>query len=144
LDRYSGFKKALKDFNIPIVEDWVLHGNSNSEDAFQEIERLVKKNIPLPTAFFSTNNLMTEGILLAFQTNGYNVPGDISIVSYGQISNHELVKPKITCVKQTPFLMGQKIGQLLIEKFDSNISSLSIKEAIIMSEFIEGESVKRI
>lgn len=142
--RYNGFKKAMKDFNIPIVEDWLLNGNSNSEDAFREIKRLVDKSIPLPTAFFSTNNLMTEGILLAFQTYGYKVPEDISIVSYGQISNYELIRPKITCVKQAPFLMGQKIGQLLIEKFDSDRSSSSFKEAIIMSEFIEGHSVKSI
>jgi LacI family transcriptional regulator len=144
LDRYNGFKKAMKDFNVPIVEDWVLHGNSNSEDAFQEIKKLIDRNSSLPTAFFSANNLMTEGILLAFQTYGRKVPEDISIVSYGQVSNYELIRPKITCVKQAPFLMGQKIGQLLIEKFDSDTSSLSNKEVIIMSEFIEGDSVKSI
>ena len=92
-NRYLGFLKAMKDFNIPIDERSIFNTDTSKEDifnAFQEIMNLT----PRPTAICTgADSLALNLIDIALKEN-LRIPEDISIIGIDNvdISRHSLVQ----------------------------------------------------
>lgn len=141
IERFNGYKAAMNKYGIKIDEDFILSGEYSASMAFVETINLIKKG-KLPTALVSSNNSMTEGIMKALKSEKLRVPEDISLVSFGQIANQEFIEPKITCIKQNPFLMGQKAGEVILDKLNGKSKEDNFKEVLLLNEFSEGNSIK--
>ncbi|WP_437182688.1 hypothetical protein [Shouchella shacheensis] len=64
---------------------------------------------------------MTFGFLLEFSKRGYNVPKDMRLASYGEIDAAPLLKnSEIISIKQSPYAMGNKVGEMLLERLIKN------------------------
>jgi DNA-binding LacI/PurR family transcriptional regulator len=141
-ERLDGYKSALNKGNVPLQEKYLLDGNYSRQRAYKEVEKLIQSG-NLPTAIYCGNNVMAEGVIKALKDYKLDIPQDVSVVSFGMIDNQELIEPRITCLNQNPFLMGQKAGEIILRKISSNEDLMS-KEVVLCNEFIEGESVKQI
>jgi LacI family transcriptional regulator len=56
------------------------------------------------------------GAVRAIKDAGLDVPGDISVVGFDDITSAALSTPSLTTVHQPLFEMGQKGAQLLLER----------------------------
>lgn len=144
LERFEGFKKALEDNDIELPQEYVLEGNYNKEKAYEEVKKmLIKCKDNRPTAIFAANNIMAEGAMAAIKDYGLNIPEDVSLVSFGNISVPELIYPKLTVVSQNAYAMGKKIGEVLLGKInDENRLAENYMEYVMVPEIKFGESVK--
>lgn len=140
-ERFDGYKAAMERYGLKIDKDFVLSGNYSTDIAFIETMKLIKKG-KLPTALLSTNNSMAEGVMKAFKSEKIRIPEDISLASFGDITNQEFIEPKITCIKQKPFLMGQKAGELILDKLNDKSKEDNFKGVVLINEFCEGNSIK--
>lgn len=144
-ERSKGFKSAMNNNNIPIIDEYLLYGNFDEEKAYFEVKKLLmKENVEKPTAIFATNNKMAEGAMVAIQELGYKIPEDISMVSYGELSAPELVEPRLTVVQQDAYAIGRKVSNILIEKAENEVNNKNFKEYILCPKIYLGESIKRI
>lgn len=141
-ERFEGFKRALEDNGIPIVEEYILKGNFNRENAYNSVKKMIETlESNLPTAIFAANNLMAEGAMIAIYEKKLRIPEDISIVSFGDISIPQLVKPKLTVISQNAYAIGQKAAEIVIERISGR--KKEYKEFIMVPELQVGESVVR-
>ena len=147
LERFEGYKKALKDNGIKVRDEYTLEGAFQKENAYEKVKELLDKfdRKQLPTAIFAANNLMAEGAMIALSEKGLRIPEDISLVSFGDISSPELVKPRLTVISQKAFDMGQKAGEIVIKRINSDsIGGSNYKEIVIVSDMNIGQSVSRL
>ncbi|KGK86979.1 LacI family DNA-binding transcriptional regulator [Clostridium sp. HMP27] len=140
-ERFNGYKAAMDRYGLEIDKDFILSGNYSTDIAFDETMKLIKRG-KLPTAMLAANNSMAEGVMKVFKSEKIRIPEDISLVSFGEITNQEFIEPKITCIKQNPILMGQKSGEVILDKLKGKSSHNNFKEIVLVNEFCEGNSIK--
>ncbi len=68
------------------------------------------------TALFCFNDTAAMGAIRAIKDTGREVPGDISVVGFDDITSATFSTPSLTTVHQPLFEMGQKGAQLLLER----------------------------
>ena len=106
------------------------------------MEEWKEKDI-MPTAMISLNGKLTENIMTAARKLGIRIPGELSLVSFGQLGS-ELIEPKVTAVIQDGHRIGKKAGELLIAKLEGEGRAMYNSEVIFNCEIEEGNSVKKL
>jgi DNA-binding LacI/PurR family transcriptional regulator len=125
LDRFSGYKSALAENNIPLDESLVFNGYFLEEAGRLAAEAFMKLD-KLPTAVFSAGDIMAIGALKAFREKGIKVPEDIAIIGFDNSPVCGLTTPTLTTVSQPIFEMGKKAFQMLTAILEKNQTERSI------------------
>jgi LacI family transcriptional regulator len=112
-DRLSGYKKALQDHQIAVDEDLIAEGGLRIEDGYKAAESLLQKGV---SAIFSTNNLMTLGLLHCLRDQNIKCPQEVSVVGFDDADWATTFSPRLTVVAQQPYEMGHWAVQLLFER----------------------------
>ncbi len=138
VDRVEGYKRALKDSNIPIDES-LIRINEKSKFSKEDGYRLTKELRNMensPTAIFGGNNLMAIGAILAIRELGLSIPDDISLVSFDDIESLSEVYPFLTVVKQPAYTMGVLATELLIRRIENKDKIKEKREILLKPELI--------
>src|SRR5581483_649940 len=72
------------------------------------------------TAVFAANDVVAAGLLGGLDRAGVEVPGDVSIVGYDNISIAHLAHVSLTTVDQPRTDMGRLAFQLLLDRIDNH------------------------
>lgn len=113
-EREQGYRKALKEFKVPVKKSLILRGNYTEKSGFENTKKLLKQK-KIPTAIFAANDLMAIGAIKAIQEKGLNVPNDISVVGFDDIKLASEVNPALTTIEQPMRKLGEQGTQLLID-----------------------------
>ncbi len=97
------------------------------EGAYTATKSLLE-NHPEITAIFSTNNLITEGVLKAFKKANVKFPEEVALVGFDDPEWAGCFNPSITSVAQQPYEMGYKASTLLFERIKNNKNELESRE----------------
>ncbi len=147
-DMFSGKmrKKAFvdfhKDYNLEFEEKWLLNGQFMHVNAYNELNKFCKEEKDMPTAFFAFNDGMAIGTIEALMENGYNVPSDISVVGYDNITTSEILKPSLTTIALSFKDMMNYAMEKTINANNKEIGFVKVK--YFNGKIIERESVKKI
>jgi LacI family transcriptional regulator len=128
LQRLSGYKEALKEFNLPYDEDLMFFHELNKENTLKSCASLFSRKI-VPDAIFACNDTAALAVLEFARKNELRVPQQLKVVGYANDSRTEISNPQITSVEQFPHLMGDGAAKLimdLIETNDNNKSFISL------------------
>lgn len=112
--RVSGYRHAMKQFQKPIKESYVLDGNYRFQGGYECGKQLLDSDV---SAIFVCNDMMTLGLMRCFQEHHKLVPHDYSIISYDNTLN--------------PFMQGIEITSI-----DQNIEKLAITSCKVLIENI--------
>lgn len=109
--RNEGFKDALKQFGLPLHEEYVY----NQEFSYDEVYQFTKKLLngkKRPTSFFSASDQMALAILDAAASENIRVPEELSVIGFDDI---DLAKNRyigLTTITQPK----EKMAKLTLEK----------------------------
>ncbi|WP_026486122.1 LacI family DNA-binding transcriptional regulator [Caldanaerobius polysaccharolyticus] len=142
-ERFEGFKKAMLQAGIEVGDDYVYRydGDFTMESGYQGAAELLKLTDP-PTAVVVMNNAMALGALKYFRVNKIKVPEDVSIASYGDIDNVELMYVQPSIVTLNARTIGRKAGEMLLERIKDR--SIVNREVIYTPQLIVGNGVRRL
>ncbi|MDF2067273.1 LacI family DNA-binding transcriptional regulator [Bacillus sp. Cr_A10] len=136
--RLSGFQRALMEASIEIPPSLILVGGFQMDKAYQVAKEFLNNN-PV-TAIFAANDLMACGIYQAAHEIGIQIPEQLSIVGFDDISLVSALIPKLTTVRQDTYGMGRKAIELLINEIEKKESEAIVFEPTL----IVRESTKQI
>jgi DNA-binding LacI/PurR family transcriptional regulator len=96
----------------------VIAGDFTEEAGFNAANELLAVG-ELPTAVFAANDLVAAGLLGGFDRASVDVPRDVSIVGYDNISIAHLAHVSLTTVHQPRTDMGRLALELLLDRIDN-------------------------
>jgi LacI family transcriptional regulator len=118
IDRLEGYKAALIDHKLPILEDLIVEADFWQSKGYQAAQKLLALS-PRPTAIFASNDLSAFGVIEAIREQGLTIPNDISIVGFDDIPQATATHPKLTTVHQPLDQMGRVAARLLLEQIEN-------------------------
>ena len=131
--RLEGYKKALRDNNLPVREEFIVEGTFKLDSGFRSANILLDRNIPF-TAIFACNDIMAIGAIKALRKRKLRIPEDISIVGFDGIPLSEYIEPSLTTIAQPIYEMGRTAAKLLLEGIKSGVEP---KDHIILEAKLE-------
>ncbi|WP_230400035.1 LacI family DNA-binding transcriptional regulator [Novisyntrophococcus fermenticellae] len=149
-ERFWGYREALFDFmgsalgdrlDLYIQEYSILDGMEEAilSNNNNKIVSLVKEHKSLPEVFVCSNDKAAISLMMALQTLKIEVPGEISLVGFDNITMSEKIRPRLTTVNVNKELMGKRAVQRLIYKISHK--KCQTESTVISVELIERDSV---
>ncbi len=138
-NRKNGYIKALKDNNIPVVDENIIICDTN-DGARLVIPELLKRKIK-PDGFFAVNDLTAVETMNIAKRYGFKVPKDISVVGFTSGAISDISDPALTSVEQHGYTVGREAVRLLIDRLEKK-HNLSSRTIIIKTELkVKGSTV---
>lgn len=119
LNRLRGYKRALKDANIDLCEDYIISGEFKIKESYMAASKLFELKHP-PQAVFTSNNLSTLGLLQYMKKQNKILGQDIAIIGFDDIDYLNLLDINITVVDRPVYSMGYQAMELLNNSFENN------------------------
>lgn len=117
--RLEGYKKALKEYGIPLDNMMVSVGDIDVEDGYERTKQMMKENLDF-TAIFAYNDMMAFGAMQAIKEKGLRIPEDIGLVGYDDIHFSSLISPSLTTIKLKKQELGIESVKLLLSRINGN------------------------
>ncbi|MCK4796542.1 MAG: LacI family DNA-binding transcriptional regulator [Spirochaetes bacterium] len=136
-DRMKGYKKALKEYNIPLTNEYIMNGEFLEVKAKEAVTELLKlKN--LPSAIFCSNDGMALGAIHAVKENNLRIPDDIAIIGFDDSRLATVISPSLSSVHQPLYEIGSTATKILIERLQN--PNLAPCKVIFKGELVIRES----
>lgn len=132
--RHQGFHDALVQHD-PQFEPAVLHCTERQNNtAADAITQFLATKQPLD-ALFTSNDMLAISAIQSLRENQLNVPGDVSVVGYDNISLAQYISPSLSSICQDRSCAGQLLVEKLFALFDDEVvESETIPTQLIVRE----------
>ena len=119
--RVDGYSAAL--IEAGGSPDVVLDDAFNEEGGFRAAQAILSRKVR-PTAIFAANDLMAIGVMQALRMGGVNIPGDIAVAGFDDISAARLVSPALTTVAQHQHEVGIRAAEILMDRIKGRVTGM--------------------
>ncbi len=121
--RLQGYVQALRRSGLTVDPHYIARGDFTFAAGSHALEQLMALPKP-PTAVFCHSDIMALGALSHAKRRGLQVPRDLSIIGFDNISLAEFCDPPLTTVSQPRFDIGREAMLLLLDQLQGhNVSS---------------------
>lgn len=117
--RYDGYKRALKEYDVPYEESRIFQGYTSTEFG-EKVSQEIKKRLNEFDALFVYSDIMALSVIKGLKNNGIKVPDDIKVVGFDGLYIGELSEPGLTSIKQDITKKGEIAVDLLIRRIQDN------------------------
>lgn len=114
VERISGYKYALKEFNVPINEDFIIENARNKPHILLS---LVKNGV---TAIQCVNDRLALWAIKLLQSEGFCVPANVSVSGFDGTESAFFSVPKLTTAIQPFEEIGRFAAQRLLKRINSD------------------------
>lgn len=137
--RLEGFWKAVDEAGIPRNNCFIVSGDRvNVESGYKLAQSLFSQFNP--TAVLASHHFFGEGLVIFLRETGRNIPGDVSVIIYGQPPWARLNQPPITCVQQPAQDIGELGAKILLDRIVN--SNIPCERIVLKPNLIIRDSVK--
>lgn len=116
-ERFRGYQEALARSGIAADPALLVSAGSDVAAARKAAVDMLTRPDP-PTAVFSANNVLAEGVWRAAQDLGLRIPTDLSMVSFDDAPWMSMVTPGVTAVAQDTLALGEAAMERLLARLD--------------------------
>ncbi|MFC9324917.1 LacI family DNA-binding transcriptional regulator [Kitasatospora sp. NPDC057015] len=110
--RLDGFRSAMTMAGLEVDPELVTFGDFHVEGGYRRAMELLGRP-DRPTAVFAGSDLQALGVLEAARIHGLQVPRDLSVVGYDDVSIAQWMSPALTTVHQPLRRMAEEAAQML-------------------------------
>jgi len=143
-ERYQGFKAALREHHIPVLDELLRTGNNRAErlrelktgDLYELTRQLVQEE--KVTALFAGNILSGIAVINFLKQENYRIPEDVALVVFDDSYWMNMVDPPITVMEQDLQAIGTQSAEMLLSRI--NKTSTPYREIRIPTKLIERKS----
>jgi len=117
VDRLAAYEAVLDERGIPIRDEWIMFSDFTQSAGHRAARRLLGGK-DRPSAVFAANDVVALGVLQAADELGIEVPEELSVVGYDDISYAALPRIRLTTVAQPSFDMGRIAVEWLLSALE--------------------------
>jgi DNA-binding LacI/PurR family transcriptional regulator len=116
--RFDGFKSALHGAGMKIDPALIAYGDYSDTSGAEAILKLIEQ-APDMDAVFINSDLMAAAAMDALRSQGRNVPEDVAVVGYDDLSIAQHSNPPLTTIRQNIPMAGKMLAQNLIKYLET-------------------------
>ncbi|GAF63997.1 putative transcriptional regulator [Bacillus sp. TS-2] len=134
-DRLAGYKKACKEWGLPLLEEFIHYGDYSRTSGYQKTDSILTLDMD---AIYCANDRMAIGVMRRLEELEIQPGKDIALVGYDYSDLSRLVTPTLTSV-EVPF---REMGKHAAEKVLNDIahSKVEYKQVKLATKLIINES----
>lgn len=136
-DRLAGYRQALNNMSLKQNDDWVYSGDFSKVSGHLAVRQFLKSD-EKPTAIYCANDEMAIGAINELRTQGIQVPDDISVVGFDDITFASEFYPALTTVCQKRSEIGRQAMLTLADILSGK--KVSLEPVIMPTELIIRDS----
>jgi DNA-binding LacI/PurR family transcriptional regulator len=111
----------------------------NEEDSIKEMLQSDLK----PTAFFCESDKLAKLVYQVASTLGVNIPEDLSVVGFADLSFAKEMSPPLTSVRQKGVELGRHAARIIIERAEGKLEGVSPHCIRLACELVVRDSTSR-
>jgi LacI family transcriptional regulator len=115
--RFLGYRDGLQRNGLTISEELVAHGDNSFSSGEACANKLLALASP-PTAIFAANDDMAAGVIRSADKLRIDVPGQLSVAGFDDVSLARQVFPSLTTIRQPLSAMAEHACLALIRKLN--------------------------
>jgi LacI family repressor for deo operon, udp, cdd, tsx, nupC, and nupG len=144
LIRRDSLNHERERLGLPFNPEWIIRGDFSVASGVEAGHRILDMK-DRPTAVFCASDEVAFGLISALTSAGLNVPKDISVVGFDDISLADNFVPALTTIRQNRKFIGLKAAEKLSEILEQNKEQKNPYSAEIVDvELIVRASTSRI
>lgn len=140
--REIGYKRMMDRYDLSVNPDYTATVGTRIETAYEGMQRYLDETKAIPTAFFADNDTIAIGAMQALKEHGYDIPGDVSIVGFDNISFGAISDPPLTTVNVYKHEMGETAVRELMQAVEGK-KRINLKIQVC-TDFVERSSVRNL
>ncbi len=140
-NRYAGFADAMKQYGVPINQDWVVYGGFGESYGYEGFMKMYRSG-NLPEFVLAVTYPVALGMYAAISEVGMRIPDDIDIVCFGNSNISRFIKPEMSFVNQPTDVIGRTAIELVLEHIRDS-DDFKPKRVQIPTELIVRETCVR-
>jgi LacI family transcriptional regulator len=117
--RIQGFRQALNDHDLPVVEEWIVPSLDPTFERGYEAGRYLLSQHPQVTAIFAYNDLLALGAIRACHELGRRIPADCAIIGFDDIRWAATATPSLTSIGVNKHDLGEQAITRLLAMLDN-------------------------
>jgi LacI family transcriptional regulator len=145
LSRYEGYRDALRDAGMPLLDEYVVAGRSSDDRAdisgYDAMKRLLALD-PRPDGVFCFNDPMAGGAMKAILECGLRVPDDIALVGAGNVAYAELLRVSLTSIDQNSASIGDRAARVALRLIEAD-EPLRPRSVILPPRLVVRDSTRK-
>ena len=134
-ERFEGFRRALRESGLEVDDKLVFSAGSTIEDGAKAALQMLNEGCR-PTAIQAVSDLVAIGCAETLLPQGLNIPGDLSLVGFGNILAAEFYRVPLTTISQPK----HRLGIMAIETLMSLIQGKSVQPKRLAAELVLRQS----
>lgn len=142
-DRLEGYRRALADADVPIVDSYVRPGSFSRAHGEAATLELLNLSDP-PTAILAANNRILLGVLSVLGRRGFSIPNDMSVVAFDDSEWLATWHPAITAVDLDIDELAQLAVDLLMQKIRGETAPRKPMTYLLSTRIVERESCREV
>ncbi|MCK5440744.1 MAG: LacI family DNA-binding transcriptional regulator [Maribacter sp.] len=142
--RLQGYIDALKNNNIPILEEHIIQASGfTHEDGIQPTELLLRSN-NIPDAIFAVNDRLAVSAMRTAKKLKFRIPEDIAIIGFDDEPHSSYFTPALSTVWQPVYSMGMLSARILLHEIEKEEESKEFRHEVFKTELVIRGTSKRI
>ncbi|HMI05689.1 MAG TPA: LacI family DNA-binding transcriptional regulator [Pedobacter sp.] len=114
--RLSGYQDALRDHNLPANPDLIISYDKDAEKNYDNIKQLIVSQ--KPDGIISSIEEFALPCYYVCRDLGLNIPDDLKIISFSNLSTAPLLSPSLSTITQPAFEIGKEAAGFLFKILD--------------------------
>ncbi len=119
LDRFNGYKKALKDRAVSFKKEFVHISMLNEQTGIEVAEKILNMK-QLPDGIFASNDTSAVALMCRLKEEGISIPEQIAVVGFNNNPIAKIIDPNLTTVDYPGQKMGEIAASTLINKLNKS------------------------
>jgi LacI family transcriptional regulator len=116
-NRFLGYKDGLQRNGLTFSQELVADGDNSFSSGEACAEKLLALSSP-PTAIFAANDDMAAGVIRCADKLGIDVPGQLSVAGFDDVSLARQIFPSLTTIRQPLSTMAERACMALIRNLN--------------------------
>jgi LacI family transcriptional regulator len=141
--RLASFYKTCMNLGIKVPEEYVRASYYHDPKTTGKLTRELLECGDPPTCIMFPDDFSFIGGMNVIDEKGLRIPEDISVAGFDGILLSQVLKPKLTTIKQDSESIGREAAGKLIDWIENPKTSLAA-QVLIQGKLLEGKTVKRL
>jgi LacI family transcriptional regulator len=138
--RAQGYRDALKKYNLPVTEEWIVHSGFSQEHGEEDVYKLFKCQ-QKPDAIFAVNDRKAVGAMLSLKKMHIKIGEEMGVIGFTNDPVSSIISPQLSTIAEPAIEIGAKSCELLIQHITKK--NFFPKEVVLPGKLIVRESSRR-